>query len=171
MEHKTRTALLGEEVDQLISFGVESENYGVNIQSVKEVIKIREITRLPKAPSFVKGVINLRGDVIPIVDFRDKFGLEHREYTDITRVIVVEVDKKSIGIVVDSVSHVIRMSQDEITPPPPMIGTIAEEYLLGIGKKGEDLIILIDIEKILSIEEKIELDEMLEKSKETAGSV
>jgi purine-binding chemotaxis protein CheW len=171
LEHKTQAALLGEESDQLISFGVESENYGVNIQSVKEVIKIREITKLPKAPSFVKGVINLRGDVIPIIDFRDKFGLEQNEYTDITRVIVVEVDKKSIGIVVDRVSHVIRMSQDEITPPPPMIGSIAEKYLLGIGKKGEDLIILIDIEKILSIEEKIELDEMLEKSKKTAKAV
>ena len=160
MEHKGQTALLGEEIDQLISFGVETENYGVNIQSVKEVIKIREITKLPKAPSFVKGVINLRGDVIPVIDFRDKFGLEQKGYSDITRVIVVEVDNRSIGIVVDRVSHVIRMSPEEITPPPPMIGGIAEEYLLGIGKKGEDLIILIDIEKILSNKEKIELDDM-----------
>ena len=160
MEQKGQTALLGEEIDQLISFGVETENYGVNIQSVKEVIKIREITKLPKAPSFVKGVINLRGDVIPVIDFRDKFGLEQKGYSDITRVIVVEVDNRSIGIVVDRVSHVIRMSPEEITPPPPMIGGIAEEYLLGIGKKGEDLIILIDIEKILSNKEKIELDDM-----------
>jgi purine-binding chemotaxis protein CheW len=164
LDHNEQTALLGESIDQLISFGVDSENYGVKIQSVKEVIKIREITKLPKAPSFVKGVINLRGDVIPVIDFRDKFGIEQKDYTEITRIIVVEVDQKSIGIVVDSVSHVIRISQEEITPPPPMIGGIAEEYLLGIGKKGEDLIILIDIEKILSIKEKIELDQMLEKS-------
>ncbi len=167
MEQQRQETLLGEDVDQLITFSVEKENYGVNIQKVKEVIKIREITKLPKAPSFVKGVINLRGDVIPIVDFREKFSLEQLEYTDMTRVIVVEVDKKSIGIVVDSVSHVIRMSQDEIVPPPPMIGGIAEEYLLGIGKIGEDLIILIDIEKILTFEEKIELDSM-EELKKTA---
>ena len=162
MEKQSQKTLLGTDVDQLITFIVEKENYGVNIQEVKEVIKIREITKLPKAPSFVKGVINLRGDVIPIIDFRDKFGLEQMEYTDMTRVIVVEVDNKSIGVVVDSVSHVIRISHDEITPPPPMIGGIAEEYLIGIGKIGEDLIILIDIEKILTFEEKIELDEMEE---------
>ena len=84
---------------------------------------------------------------------------------------MVEEDEKSIGIVVDRVSHVIRISQEEITPPPPMIGGIAEEYLLGIGKKGENLIILINIEKILSTGEKIELNEMLEKSQKTESTI
>jgi len=105
------TATAAELLDQLISFSMGNEDYGVDIQTVKEVIRFKAITRLPKAPDFVKGVINLRGDIIPIIDLRERFGMEQKEYTDMTRVIVVEVDGRSIGTVVDSVSHVIRIAR------------------------------------------------------------
>jgi purine-binding chemotaxis protein CheW len=162
VENQKHSHTLTRDQDQLISFVVGGEDYGIDIQRVKEVIRIREITKLPKCPVFVKGVINLRGDVIPIIDLREKFGLPHEEYTDMTRVIVVEVDEKSIGMVVDSVSHVIRLSEDEIEPPPPLIGGLSSEFIRGVGKLGENLIILLDIDSILTTEEKLELEQMEE---------
>ncbi|HEB32047.1 MAG TPA: chemotaxis protein CheW, partial [Spirochaetes bacterium] len=95
MNEQTQTKAADDELDQLISFAMGDENYGVDIQTVKEVIRLREITRLPKAPVFVKGVINLRGDIIPIIDLRERFNMEQQEYTNMTRVIVVEVDGRS----------------------------------------------------------------------------
>jgi purine-binding chemotaxis protein CheW len=148
---------IGEMLEQIISFNVGKEEYGVEIQTVKEVIRLREITRLPKAPTFVKGVINLRGDVIPIIDLREKFSLEEEDYTEKTRVIVVEVEGKSIGMVVDSVSHVARLAEDQIEPPPSLVGGLSGEYIRGVGKLGERLIVLLNIDRILSTEEKIEL--------------
>ena len=168
MEQQRKTRAQSAEADQMISFSIGEEHYGVDIQEVKEVIRIREITQLPKAPTFVKGVINLRGDVIPIIDLREKFGLEQLDYTEVTRVIVVEVDGKSIGMVVDRVSNVIKIPQDEIEPPPPLVGGLSGEYLRGIGKLGEKLIVLISIDKILTTDEKIELKKM-EEVKEPAG--
>ncbi len=164
------TATAAELLDQLISFSMGNEDYGVDIQTVKEVIRFKAITRLPKAPDFVKGVINLRGDIIPIIDLRERFGMEQKEYTDMTRVIVVEVDGRSIGTVVDSVSHVIRIEEGEIEPPPPCVGKISEEYIRGVGKVDEKLVVLLNIDRILTAEEKIELDEM-EKPKEEANVV
>lgn len=151
-----------ETLEQIITFNVGKEDYGVGIQIVKEVIRQREITRLPKAPAFVKGVINLRGDVIPVIDLREKFGLEEEEFTDKTRVIVVEVDRKSIGMIVDSVSHVVRLSRGQIEPPPPLVGGVSGEFIRGVGKLGERLIVLLNISRILTIEEKIELQKMEE---------
>jgi len=148
------------EVKQLISFMVGEEEFGLEILKIKEVIRIQQITKLPKAPSFVKGVINLRGDVIPVIDLREKFGLEGKDYGSMTRVIVVEVGGKSIGMVVDSVSQVIRVPIDQIEPAPPMVGGLAAEYLEGVAKMEDRLIILVRIDKILSMDEKIELKKM-----------
>ena len=145
------------EASQLISFMVGQEEYGLEILRVKEVIRMREITRLPRAPRFVKGIINLRGDVIPIIDLRDRFGLEHREYTETTRVIVVDMGGKLIGMVVDAASQVVRIPAGQIEPPPPIIGSISAEYIKGVGKLGERLIILVNIERILSAREQVEL--------------
>ena len=109
---------------QLISFMIGKEEYGLEILTVKEVIRIREITKIPKAPVFVKGIINLRGDVIPIIDLREKFGLETEEYTIMTRVIIVEVDGKAIGMVVDSVSQVIEDKDQRIGEKSNMAGKV-----------------------------------------------
>jgi purine-binding chemotaxis protein CheW len=148
------------DLTQLISFLVGDEEYGLDILRVKEVIRVRAITRLPRAPSFVKGIINLRGDVIPIIDLRDKFGLEHREYTAMTRVIVVDVDNRLVGMVVDAASQVVRVPADHIDPPPPIVGGLSAEFIKGVGKLEERLIILLNIDRILSSEEKVELERL-----------
>ena len=170
METQMQSGLSTDKLDQLISFAIGDEDYGIDIQTVKEVIRHREITRLPKAPEFVKGVINLRGDVIPIIDLRERFGMEQKEYTTMTRVIVVEVEGRSVGMVVDSVSHVIRIEDSEIVPPPPCVGKVSEEYLKGVGKVGEKLIVLLHITKILTTQEKIELDRVEEIKKATEAA-
>ncbi len=160
MEEKKRAQERDGELSQLISFVVGDEEYGLDILRVKEVIRIREITRLPRAPSFVKGIINLRGDVIPIIDLRDRFGLEHKDYTETTRVIVVDVDGKLVGMVVDAASQVVRIPNDQIDPPPPIVGGLSAEYIRGVGKLDERLVILLNIERILSQQEKVELKRM-----------
>ncbi len=147
---------MSDETVQIISFKVGDEEYGLEILKVKEVIKVTEITKLPKAPSFVKGVVNLRGDVIPIIDLREKFGLEKAEESDANRVIVVEIEGKSVGMAVDSVSHVIRINESQIDNPP-LVGGMTGDYIRGVVKLGDRLIVLINVDKILTSEEKIEL--------------
>jgi len=141
------------EVKQLISFTVGAEEYGLELLRVKEVIRMHQITWLPKAPFSVKGIINLRGDVIPIVDLRDRFGLEAAEHTNMTRVIVVEVEGRPIGMVVDSASQVVRIPSDQIEPPPPVMGGISRELITGVGKMDDRLIILLDVDQILTGDE------------------
>ena len=157
------------ELNQLISFEVGGEEYGMEILRVKEVIRLREIIRLPRAPSFVKGIINLRGDVIPIIDLRDRFGLEHQEYSTMTRVIVVDVEGRLVGMVVDAASQVVRIPADQIEPPPPIVGGLSAEYIKGVGKLDERLVILLNIDRILSPQEKGELERM--QIQETAEAV
>lgn len=158
MQTKNAERDIDEELNQLISFMVGSEEYGMEILRVKEVIRSPEITSLPKAPSFVKGIINLRGDVIPIVDLRDKFGLPSDVTTSATRIIVVDVDGRLVGMVVDSASQVVRIPSDQIDPPPPIIGGISTEYIKGVAKLNDRLVILLNIDSILSGEEKDVLD-------------
>src|SRR5271157_6442579 len=149
-----------EELRQFISFSVGDEEYGLELLRVKEVIRVREITWLPKAPSFVKGIINLRGDVIPIIDLRDKFGLETREQTAQTRVIVVEVEGRLMGMVVDSASQVVRIPADQIDPPPPVLGGLSQEFITGVGKIEDKLVILLNVDAILTVDEKVALSSM-----------
>jgi len=147
----------GAELRQLISFSVGEEEYGLELPRVKEVIRVRQTTWLPGAPSFVKGIINLRGDVIPIIDLRDKFGLESREYTAQTRVIVVEVEGRLLGLVVDSASQVVRIPADMIEPPPAVPGGLSKGLITGVGKMEDRLVVLLNADSILTAEEKTAL--------------
>lgn len=151
-----------EEMRQLISFTVGAEEYGLELLRVKEVIRMRQITWLPKAPSCVKGIINLRGDVIPIIDLRDRFGLHAIEHTAMTRIIVVEVEGRLVGIVVDSASQVVRVPADQFDPPPPMLGKTARGFITGVGKMEGKLIITIDVDRILSSDEMSQITGSLE---------
>ena len=151
-----------EELRQLISFSVGEEEYGLELLCVKEVIRMREITWLPKAPPCVKGIINLRGDVIPIVDLREKFGLVAQEQTAMTRIIVVEVEGRPVGMVVDSASQVVRVATDQFEPPPPMMGMAAQGFITGVGKLDGKLIITLDVDRILSTEEMSQISGSLE---------
>ena len=157
------------ELRQFISFSVGEEEYGLELLRVKEVIRVREITWLPKAPSFVKGIINLRGDVIPIIDLRDKFGLEAREHTATTRVIVVEVEGRLMGMVVDSASQVVRIPVDQIDPPPPVVGGFSREFITGVGKLEDKLVILLNTDAILTVDERDALTS-LDRSLPVTGS-
>jgi purine-binding chemotaxis protein CheW len=150
---EARTSEGSREVRQLISFAVGAEEYGLELLRVKEVIRMRQITWLPKAPSFVRGIINLRGDVIPIVDLRERFGLAARDHTAMTRVIVVEVEGRMVGMVVDSASQVVRVPTDQFDPPPPIMGEANRGLITAIGKIGDRLVIMIDVDRILSCEE------------------
>ena len=141
------------EVRQLISFIVGAEEYGLELLRVKEVIRMRQITWLPQAPPCVKGIINLRGDIIPIIDLRERFGLQSIEHTALTRVIVVEVEGRPMGMVVDSASQVVRVPADQFEPPPPMMGVADNGFITGVGKMDERLIITIDANRILSAAE------------------
>ena len=147
-----RTLATGQ-LKQLISFTVGEEEYGLELLRVKEVIRMRQITWLPRAPHCVKGIINLRGEVIAIIDLRDRLGLSSIEQTATTRVIVVEVEGRSVGVVVDSASQVVRVPANQFDPAPPVMGKAAGEFIIGVGKIGEKLIILIDVDRILSVEE------------------
>ncbi len=124
------------------------------------MIRVREITSLPRAPSFMKGIINLRGDLIPIIDLRDKLGMEPREQTAQTRVIVVEVDGRLMGMVVDSASQVVRIPVDQIDAPPPVLGKLSHEFITGVGKTGGRLVIMLNVDAILTLEEKVTLSSL-----------
>jgi purine-binding chemotaxis protein CheW len=138
---------------QLVSFRLAQEEYGVEITKVQEIILLGEITRVPQTSEYIKGLINLRSTVIPIVDLRLRFGLAQEEATDETRIMVVNVAGKTIGIIVDGVSEVLRISHDQIAPPPPTVAGLGREYLTGLVKLNNRLLILLDIDKILGQEE------------------
>lgn len=138
---------------QLVSFRLAQEEYGIEITKVQEIILMGEITRVPQTPDYIKGLINLRSTVIPIVDLRLRFGLVQEETTDETRIMVVNVAGKTIGIIVDAVSEVLRISQEQIAPPPPTVAGLGREYLTGLVKLEQRLLILLDIDKILGSED------------------
>ena len=135
---------------QLVSFNCGDEVFGIDILKVQEINRIVEITRVPNAPPFVEGVINLRGQIIPIIDLRLRFGLPKKAFEKDTRIIVVEIDGKIIGFIVDSVSEVLRIPKSVTEPPPSIIGNISAEYISAIGKLENRLLILLDLNRIIS---------------------
>jgi purine-binding chemotaxis protein CheW len=142
------------ELIQLVTFSIGEEEFGVDILKVQEIIRTMEITRVPKAPDFVEGVINLRGNVIPIIDLRKRFGLETRDHDKHTRIIVIEINNMIVGFVVDSVSEVLRIPANTVEPPPPVVAGLESEYISGVGKLEDRLLILLDLDRLLSGEEK-----------------
>lgn len=140
-------------LSQIVTFTLADEEYGVNIMRVQEIILMGDITQVPEVPDFIEGVINLRGNVIPIVDLRCRFGIKQAEKTEETRIIVVNVNDKTMGIVVDAVNEVLRISDKDIEEAPPSISGWGKEYLQGLIKLDERLLILLDIDRILSLEE------------------
>jgi purine-binding chemotaxis protein CheW len=146
------------ETIQVVSFKLGSEEYGVDIAQVQEINRMVTVTHVPRAPQFMEGVINLRGQLIPIIDLRTRFGMPRVEHTKNTRIVVTEVGMKRVGMVVDSVSEVLRLPTDQIEPAPEMISGVDTEYIRGVGKIEDRLIILLDLARIISIAEKRELE-------------
>ena len=150
------------EMLQLVSFKIGEEEFGVDILKVQEINRVVQITQLPNAPDFIEGVMNLRGRVVPIVNLRKRFGLPAKEYDKNTRIIVVDLNGKTVGFIVDSVSEVLRLSKSVVEPPPDLVSGIDSEYITGIAKLDDRLLILLDLEKILTAEEKQTLKESLQ---------
>lgn len=144
---------------QLVIFRLAREEYGLSINQVKEINRLTTITKLPQAPSFVEGIINLRGTVIPVIDLRKRFSLPQEAYGEDSRIIIVETKGQTVGIIVDAVTEVLRLSEEDITPPPPAF-ILDARYIRGVGKVGERLIILLDIDEILTAQEQIALRDL-----------
>ena len=138
------------ELLQLVTFSIGEEDFGVDILKVQEIIRTMEITKVPRAQDFVEGVINLRGKVIPIIDLRRRFGLDSKPHDKDTRIIVIEINNMIVGFVVDSVSEVLRIPAGTVEPPPPVVAGLESEYISGVGKLQDRLLILLDLDKLLS---------------------
>lgn len=150
-----------EETKQLIIFKLGNDEFGVDILQVREIEKVDQtVTRVPKSPSFVEGVINLRGEIVPIVDLRKRFGLVARQVTNESRVIIVEVNENLVGMVVDSVVEVIRVGISNIEETPTITKGVDVYFLSGVAKIDSRLVILINLERALSAEEAKELSMM-----------
>lgn len=135
-----------------LTFRLAKEEYGVEILKVREIIGMQNITAVPCMPHYMKGVINLRGKVIPVLDLRLKFGLDEIDHTEETCTIVVDVGKE-IGIIVDTVSEVLDIAGKNIEPPPSLAGSIDTDFILGMGKVNDSVKILLDISRVLSVGE------------------
>ena len=142
-----------EELLQLVSFKIGGEEFGVDILKVQEINRMLQVTRVPNAPEYVDGVINLRGKVIPIIDLRRRFGMERKEHDKNTRIVVVELSGKVVGFVVDAVSEVLRIPKSVTEPPPPIVAGVNADYITAVGKLEDRLLILLNLEKVLLGEE------------------
>ncbi len=146
------------DVLQLVSFNLGTEEFGVDIGMVQEIVRMPEITRVPRTPEFVEGVVNLRGKIIPVVDLRKRFRLPVTENTKSTRIIIVTMNGRTVGMIVDGVSEVRRISADSVEPTPEMVASaIDASYLKGIAKLEGRLLILLDLNLVLNQEEQKQL--------------
>jgi purine-binding chemotaxis protein CheW len=157
---KTAEAV-GEEMLQLVSFTLGGEEFGVDILRVQEINRMVMVTAVPNSPSFVDGVINLRGKVIPIIDLRTRFGMPRKEHDKNTRIIVIELKNNIVGFVVDAVSEVLRILRSVTEPPPAVVAGIHADYITAVGKLEDRLLILLDLEKVFSVEEHMTLKEVV----------
>lgn len=144
--------------NKFLTFKLGDESYGFPILMVKEIIGMMNITKVPKVPKFIKGVINLRGQILPVIDIRIKFDLQERDYDERTSIIIMEVETangtKTNGIVVDTVQEVLDIPQDSIEEPPKYGVNVSQAFMTGIGKVKEDVIILLDVNKVFTEDEK-----------------
>jgi purine-binding chemotaxis protein CheW len=142
---------------QLVILDLANEYYGVDISAVDSIIEMQPITVVPRAPAFVEGVTNLRGVVLPVLDLRKRFGLPAAEQTKKTRIVVVEIEISTVGMIVDAVTEVLRVPEEAIEPLSPIVTTVDSAFITGIAKVDERLIILLDLDKVLSLEEKADI--------------
>jgi len=149
-----------DQVLQWVTFRLDGETYGINVMQVQEVLRYSEIAPVPGAPPYVLGIINLRGNVVTVIDTRHRFGLADGEVTDNTRIVIIETDNHVIGIMVDSVAEVVYLNQSEIETAPNVGNEESAKFIQGVCHKNDELLILIDLNKLLTNEEWAELDEI-----------
>lgn len=139
--------------DQIVSFKIGKEHFGVHIHAVQEIVRVPEITAVPEMPSFVEGVINLRGRIVSIVDLSRRLKLKGAARAKSSRILIVEVENKVVGLLVDAVSAILRIPPESIEPAPEIVTSVGAEYIMGVGKLPDKLIILLDLKNILKPEE------------------
>ena len=137
--------------NQYVIFKLDNEFYGIQINYVETIEKVHEITRVPNTPNYVKGVINLRGEVVPVVDLRKRFKLEDRNVTDESRIIILSIEEVVVGLLVDNSSEVLTIGEDSIDNTSNLVNSFDDDYIKGIGKFDTRMIIIVDISKILGI--------------------
>jgi purine-binding chemotaxis protein CheW len=146
------------ELLQLVSFKIGEEEFGVDILNVQEINKMVQITKVPNSPDFVEGVINLRGRIIPVIDLRTRLGLAKKEHDKDSRIIVVDLERKTIGFIVDGVSEVLRIPVSITEAPPAIVSGIDSEFIKSIGKLDDRLLILIDLQRVLTVDTQQKLE-------------
>ncbi|MBN8234472.1 chemotaxis protein CheW [Halobacillus kuroshimensis] len=145
---------------KVIVFQIQDEEYTLPVQTVGSIERMVPITRVPGARSFVKGVINLRGVVTPVIDLRERFGFEPAPETEQTRIITVTIEDMNVGLIVDAANDVLDLQDDLIEPPPEVVGTVEAAYIHGVAKMEDRLFILLNLEKVLDKEDVLELEKM-----------
>jgi purine-binding chemotaxis protein CheW len=143
---------------KVIVFQLADEEYAIPVKQVRSIEKVQHITRIPRTAPFVKGVINLRGVVTPIIDLRTRFGLEELTHSENTRIIIVTLETMEVGLIVDAANDVIDIPQDMIEPPPEVVGTVEADYISGVAKIGKRLMILLKLENVLNVNELAEVN-------------
>jgi purine-binding chemotaxis protein CheW len=147
---------------QLVSFKVGSEEFGVDILKVQEINKMLKITRVPNAPEFVEGVVNLRGRIIPVIDLRKRLSLSAKEHDSKTRIVVVDIGGNIVGFIVDEVNEVLRVSKDIIENPPELVSKVESDFITSVAKLDDRIIILLDLDNLLEKDEQQKLDSISE---------
>ncbi|MCL1036522.1 chemotaxis protein CheW [Shewanella submarina] len=145
---------------QWVTFHLDNETYGINVMQVQEVLRYTEIAPVPGAPHYVLGIINLRGNVVTVIDTRSRFGLPSTEVDDSTRIVIIEAEKQVIGILVDSVAEVVYLRSSEIDNTPNVGTEESAKFIQGVCNREEELLILVDLDKLLTDEEWADLKEM-----------
>ncbi|WP_078118951.1 chemotaxis protein CheW [Thiosocius teredinicola] len=143
----------GDAVIQLVTFRLKDETYGINVMQVQEVLRVTEIAPVPGAPSYVLGIVNLRGNVVTVIDTRTRFGLPTTEVDDSSRIVIIESEQQVVGILVDSVAEVVELRQSEIDTAPNVGTEESSRYIQGVASRDSDLLIVVDLNKLLTEEE------------------
>jgi purine-binding chemotaxis protein CheW len=153
MSNTAAESVTGDPVIQLVTFRLKDETYGINVMQVQEVLRVSEIAPVPGAPAYVLGIINLRGNVVTVIDTRIRFGLNSTEPDDTSRIVIIESDQQVVGILVDSVAEVIELQQSDIDSAPSIGSEDSARYIQGVASRDEDLLIVVDLKKLLSDQE------------------
>ncbi|HOK40718.1 MAG TPA: chemotaxis protein CheW [bacterium] len=148
---KEKEILISEDYEMYVGFILGQEEYGIDIKLIKEIIRQTEITSVPNVQEFIIGVINLRGEIVPLIDLRKRFKMKEIERDKNMRIIVVEVNGKLVGLLVDRITEVVKITKNQISPPPQMTSSALKEYITGVAKLPNRIVLLIDIARIIKL--------------------